>query len=64
MSTKKVQAKIMNLFALKKFLYLQVDGKNLRVSANQVYNGDQLIESAIKRNGNIVYITDGSNEVA
>ena len=57
MSSEQVQVRIKQQCALKNFQFLQVDGKKLSIASHQLVNGDELIESAIKRNENRVYIT-------
>ena len=55
--------RIKQLFALKKFQYLQVNGRKLSVDPKQLVNGDELIESGTKKNGNKVYIAKLSEDV-
>lgn len=57
MSSEQVQVRIKQQCALKNFQFLQVHGKKLSIASHQLVNGDELIESAIKRNENRVYIT-------
>ena len=56
MNANQVQAKILRLFSIDSFEYLQVDGTKLSVGTNQLLNGDEVIESAIKRKGHTMYI--------
>ena len=61
MSPNQVQAKILQLFSIDSFEYLKVDGRNLSVGINQLLNGDEVIESAIKRKGHTMYIRKKSD---
>lgn len=56
MTAEQVQAKIKQQCSLQKFQFLQAHGRKLDVASHQLVNGDELIESATKRNENRVYI--------
>lgn len=61
MSVNQVQAKVLRLFAINSFEYLEVNGTNLFVGTNQLLNGDEVIESAVKRKGHTMYIRKQPN---
>ena len=56
MSANQVQAKVLKLFSISSFEYLEVNDTNLSVGIKQLLTGDEVIESAIKRKGHTIYI--------
>lgn len=57
-SVNQVKAKVLQLFSIRSFEYLKVNGTNLSVENNQLLNGDEVIASAIKRKGHTMYIME------
>ena len=58
MNVDQVKAKVLQLFSIRSFEYLKVNGTNLSVENNQLLNGDEVIASAIKRKGHTMYIKE------
>ena len=55
MSVNQVKAKLLQFFLIHSFEYLKVNNTNLSVENNQLLNGNEIIESAIKERAHNVH---------